>query len=121
MKPLDLIQELLDFDPLVQTLGWPVNAEAYCAAVQELRAATDAGAVCEAWNRIAGSLGPRLTAAILSGTEWRVIGQAKGPLDDYDSDDLSQAVWVGGGQKVVGRAQMDGDHLVGVRFTVELR
>jgi hypothetical protein len=42
-------------------------------------------------------------------------------LDEYDSDDLSQAVWVGSSHKVMARATMGGEHLVGVRFTAEAR
>lgn len=115
------IQDLLDTESVVGQLGFPVNAQAYSDAVDALRAATRAAEVCDAWNRIAGAIGPQLTAAILSCDDWRMIGQPTRPLDDYDSDDQSQAVWVSDSQKVMGHAQVDGKHLVAVVFSVEAR
>jgi hypothetical protein len=118
---IELVQELLDTEAVVGRLGFPINATAYALAVQNLRKATNSHAACEAWIRIAGSIGPQLVAAILSSDDWRAIARPSRPLDDYDSDDLSQAVWVDDVSQVVGRAQMDGDHLVAVRFVVESR
>jgi hypothetical protein len=119
MSDLDMVQGLLDLETVTKALGFPVNASSYASAVRALREARDAGSVCDAWNGIAGALGPQLVAAILSSDDWRAIARPTRPLDDYDSDDLSQAVWVGDKAQVVGRAQMDGDHLVAVRFVVE--
>ena len=121
MRKLDLVQELLDCESVTKALGFPVNATSYASAVRALRDARDAEAVLTAWNGIAGSVGPQLVAAILSSDDWRAIARPTRPMDDYDSDDLSQAVWVDDVAQVVGRAQMDGDHLVAVRFVVESR
>jgi hypothetical protein len=116
---IELLQELLDTEAVAERLGFPINASAYAQAVRDLKKATNANEACDAWKGIAGAIGPQLIAAILSSDDWRAIARPTRPLDDYDSDDLSQAVWVGDKAQVVGRAQMDGDHLVAVRFVVE--
>lgn len=118
MNDVELIQLLFDFEPVISALGFPVNAEAFVASVRGIRAAKTADEVAVGWNALAGALGPRLTASLLSGEEWRWIAPPTRPLDDYDSDDLTQAVSVGDDATVIGRAVMDGAHLLGVRFEV---
>jgi hypothetical protein len=117
----ELLQLLFDSEPVMDALGFPVSAEAFVAAVKAIRDATEPEQVTDAWNALAGSLGPKLTASLLSGEEWRWIGRPDRFLDDYDSDDHSQAVWVDDEVMVVGRAHFDGSHLQGVRFSVERR
>jgi hypothetical protein len=115
------LQDLLDTETVMARLGFPVDAAAYSAAIEHLRSARTADEVCKAWNAIAGSIGPTLTAEILSCDDWRLIERPTRPLDDFDSDDNSQAVWVDYKAQVIGRAEMDGDRLVAVRFAVEAR
>jgi hypothetical protein len=117
----ELLQLLFDSEPVMDALGFPVNAEAFITAAMAIRDASEPEQVADAWNALVGSLGPKLTASLLSGEEWRWIGRPDRPLDDYDSDDHSQAVWMNDEVTVVGRAQFDGSHLQGVRFSVERR
>ena len=121
---LSILQELLDSEPAVQALGFTVNAKAAAVAIRTLRKlapGNDAEGICKAWNELAGALGGRFTAAILSGAEWRSYCPIARPLDDYDSDDRSQVVWIGTAQRVIGRALFDGDTFLGVKFVVEAR
>jgi hypothetical protein len=121
---LELLQLLFDTEPAANALGFPVNAAAFVKAVRAIRERAVSGEpekIAAAWNELAGALGPKLTAALLSGEEWRWICPPTLPLDEYDSDDLSQAVWVGSGHKVIARATMDGEHLIGLRFAAEAR
>ena len=118
MNDVGLIQLLFDSEPVISALGFPVNAEAFAAPVRGIRAAKTADEVAAAWNALAGALGPKLTASLLSGEEWRWIAPPTRPLDDYDSDDLCQTIWLGPDATVIGRAEMDGSHLLGVRFAV---
>ena len=118
IKPL---QDLLDTETVMARLGFPVDAQAFSAAIEDLRSAGTADEVRDAWNAIAGSIGPTLMAEILSCDDWRMFARPTRPLDDYDSDDHSQAVWIDDTAKVMGRAEMDGDRLVAVRFFVEPR
>jgi hypothetical protein len=118
---LHLVQLLFDSEPVVGSLGFPVNAQAFVAAVKAIRTNNRPESLADAWNALAGALGPKLTASMLSGEEWRWIAPPSRPLDDYDADDHSQAVWVDDEAMVMGRAFFDGSHLTGVRFTVERR
>jgi hypothetical protein len=121
---LTILQEILDSEPAVQGLGFALNAKAAAEAVRALRRlapGNDAEGICKAWNELAGALGGRFTAAILSGAEWRSFCPISRPLDDYDSDDRSQVVWIGSGHRVVGRAVMDGEQFIGLKFTAEPR
>ena len=121
---LSILQELLDSEPAVQALGFTVNAATAADAIRTLRKlapGNDAEGICKAWNELAGALGGRFTAAILSGAEWRSYCPIARPLDDYDSDDRSQVVWIGSAQRVIGRALFDGDTFLGVKFVVEAR
>ena len=121
---LSILQELLDSEPAVQALGFTVHAKAAAVAIRTLRKlapGNDAEGICKAWNELAGALGGRFTAAILSGAEWRSYCPIARPLDDYDSDDRSQVVWIGSAQRVIGRALFDGDTFLGVKFVVEAR
>lgn len=121
MSDLDLVQLLFDSEPVTSALGFPVNAAAFAKAVTAVRKAADQGSperIAAGWNALAGSLGPALMASLLSGEEWRWICRPTRPLDDFDCDDHSQAVWVGDESVVIGRAQFDGTHLLGVRFDV---
>lgn len=123
MDDFEILQELFDSEPAVAALGAPINLKAAAAAISDLRRLArgdDGSAVAEAWNRLCGALGGRLTAALLSGPEWQSFCPISQPLDDYDSDDRSQVVWLGS-QKVVGRAEFDGDTFLGVRFTAVRR
>lgn len=124
MQDIDIIQELLDSEPVVTALGSPINATEAVAAIRSLReiaAGDDGSAVAAAWNRLSGALGGSLTAALLSGPEWRSFCPISRPLDDYDSDDLSQAVWLSDTQQVVGRVVMAGSTVTAVKFAVEAR
>ena len=121
---LSILQELLDSEPAVQALGFTVNAANAADAIRTLRKlapGNDAEGICMAWNELAGALGGRFTAAILSGAEWRSFCPISRPLDDYDSDDRSQVLWIGTAQRVIGRALFDGETLIGVKFVVEAR
>ena len=121
---LSILQELLDSEPAVQALGFTVNAANAADAIRTLRKlapGNDAEGICKAWNELAGALGGRFTAAILSGAEWRSFCPISRPLDDYDSDDRSQVLWIGTAQRVIGRALFDGETLIGVKFVVEAR
>ena len=121
---LSILQELLDSEPAVQALGFTVNAANAADAIRTLRKlapGNDAEGICMAWNELAGALGGRFTAAILSGAEWRSYCPIARPLDDYDSDDRSQVVWIGSAHRVTGRALFDGDTFLGVTFTAEPR
>jgi hypothetical protein len=118
---VQLVQLLFDSEPVVRALGFPVDAQAFVAAVKTIRSQGKPELLADAWNALAGSLGPKLMASMLSGEEWRWISPPTRPLDDYDADDHSQAVWVGDELMVIGRAQFDGPNLTGVRFTVERR
>ena len=123
MDDLKIMQELFDSEPAVAALGAPIDLKAAAQAIRDLRrlaGGEDAMAVVGAWNRLCGALGGRLTAALLSGPEWQSFCPISRPLDDYDSDDRSQVVWIGS-QKVIGRAEFDGDTFLGVRFTAEPR
>jgi len=119
---IDILQEILDSEPAVQALGFPINAKAAAEAVRRLRKlapGNNAEGICKAWNDLAGALGGRLTAAILSGAEWRSFCPTSRPLDDYDSDDRSQVVWIGSAHRVIGKALFQGDVFLGVKFDVE--
>ena len=121
---LSILQELLDSEPAVQALGFTVNAANAADAIRTLRKlapGNDAEGICMAWNELAGALGGRFTAAILSGAEWRSYCPIARPLDDYDSDDRSQVVWIGSAQRVIGKALFQGDVFLGVKFTTEAR
>ena len=121
---LSILQELLDSEPAVQALGFTVNAANAADAIRTLRKlapGNDAEGICKAWNELAGALGGRFTAAILSGAEWRSYCPIARPLDDYDSDDRSQVVWIGSAQRVIGKALFQGDVFLGVKFTTEAR
>lgn len=121
---VDLLQMLLDSEPVAGALGFPINAKAFATAVRAIREAAAQGKpepLAAAWNALAGAIGPKLTASLLSGEEWQWICRPTKPLDEYDSTDLSQAVWISESSQVVGRALFDGDHLLGVRFEVESR
>ena len=121
---LSILQELLDSEPAVQALGFTVNAANAADAIRTLRKlapGNDAEGICKAWNELAGALGGRFTAAILSGAEWRSYCPIARPLDDYDSDDRSQVVWIGSAQRVIGKALFQGDVFLGVKFTAEAR
>ena len=122
MSDIDIIQELLDCEPVVKALGSPINARASVEAISDLSrlaGGSDGEAVAAAWNRLSGALGGPLTAALLSGAEWRSFCPISRPLDDYDSDDLSQVVWLGDGQRVIGRAIVKDNLVQGVKFTAE--
>ena len=122
MSDFDIIQELLDSEPVVKALGSPINASASVEAISDLRrhaGGLDGSAVAAAWNRLSGALGGPLTAALLSGAEWKSFCPISRPLDDYDSDDLSQVVWLGDGQKVIGRAVVKDNLVLGVKFSLE--
>lgn len=121
---LQAIQDLLDAEVVVDALGFPVNVKAMAAAVSDLKRlapSQDAAAVARAWEQLAGAIGPKLTAALLSSADWPRFCPLRGPLDDYDSGDLTQVVWLGDTQKVVGTAVMDGGRFIGVRFDCERR
>jgi hypothetical protein len=121
---LDVLQEIFDSEPAVSALGAPVGLRAAARAILDLRqlaGGEDGSAVAEAWNRLCGALGGRLTAALLSGPEWQSICPISGPLDEHDSGDRSQVVWLSGGEKVTGYAEFDGDTFLGVRFVTEPR
>ena len=121
---LSILQELLDSEPAVQALGFTVNAANAADAIRTLRKlapGNDAEGICKAWNELAGALGGRFTAAILSGAEWRSYCPIARPLDDYDSDDRSQVVWIGSAHRVIGKALFQGDVFLGVKFTTEAR
>ena len=123
-EDIDILQEILDSEPAVQALGFPVNAKAAAEAVRKLRKlapGNEADDICRAWNALSGALGGRLTAAILSGSEWRSFCPISRPLDDYDSDDRSQVVWIGSAHRVTGKAIFEGETFVGVKFTAEAR
>jgi hypothetical protein len=122
LSDIDIIQELLDCEPVVKALGSPINARAAVEAVRDLRrlaGGSDGQAVAEAWNRLSGALGGPLTAALLSGPEWRSFCPITRPLDDYDGDDTSQVVWLGEGHRVIGRAVVKDNLVQGVKFTLE--
>ena len=124
MQDIDIIQELLDSEPVVTALGSPINATAAVTAIRRLRelaGGNDGPAVAEAWNRLSGALGGPLAAALLSGAEWRSFCPISRPLDDYDSDETSQVVWLSDTQKVVGRAAVTDGVVRGVKFTAEPR
>lgn len=121
---LDILQLLLDSEPVMAALGFPINAQGFATSVRAVREASAIASpdqVAAAWNALAGAIGPNLTASLLSGEEWKWVCRPTKPLDDYDSTDLSQTVWVGDSSQVVGRALFDGNHLLGVRFEVEAR
>ena len=121
---LSILQELLDSEPAVQALGFTVNAKAAAVAIRTLRKlapGNDAEGICKAWNELSGALGGRFTAALLSGAEWRSFCPISRPLDDYDSDDRSQVVWIGSAHRVIGKALFQGDVFLGVKFTTEAR
>jgi hypothetical protein len=121
---IDIVQEILDSEPAVQALGFPINAKAAAEAVRTLRklaSGNDAGGICKAWNDLSGALGGRFTAAILSGAEWRSFCPISRPLDDYDADDRSQVVWIGSAHRVIGKALFQGDTFLGVKFEAEGR
>ena len=123
MSDLEILQELFDSEPAVSALGAPINLKAAADTIRDLRrlaGGDDGSAVAAAWNRLCGALGGRLTAAFLSGPEWHSFCPIPRPLDDYSSDDRSQVVWLGS-QKVIGRAEFDGQNFLGVRFSVEPR
>jgi hypothetical protein len=123
MNDLEILQELFDSEPAVSAVGAPINLKAAADAIRDLRrlaGGDDGSAVAAAWNRFCGAVGGRLTAAMLSGPEWKGFCPISRPLDEYDSDDRSQVVWIGS-QKVIGRAEFDGDTFLGVRFTAEPR
>ena len=121
---IDIVQEILDSEPAVQALGFPINAKAAAEAVRTLRKlapGNDAEGICQAWNELSGALGGRFTAAILSGPDWRSFCPISRPLDDYDSDDRSQVVWIGSVRRVIGKALFQGDVFLGVKFSAEAR
>jgi hypothetical protein len=121
---LTIIQEILDSEPAVQALGFPLNAKAATEAVRTLRRlapGNDAEGICMAWNSLTGALGPRLTASLLSGAEWRSFCPLSRPLDDYDSTDHAQVVWIGSAHRVVGHAVLDGEQFIGLKFLAEPR
>ena len=121
---LTIIQEILDSEPAVQALGFPLNAKAATEAVRTLRRlapGNDAEGICMAWNSLTGALGPRLTASLLSGAEWRSFCPLSRPLDDYDSTDHAQVVWIGSAHRVVGHAVLDGEQFIGLKFIAEPR
>lgn len=123
-EDIDIVQEILDSEPAVQALGFPVNAKAAADAIRTLRRlapGNEADGICKAWNDLSGALGGRFTAAILSGAEWRSFCPISRPLDDYDSDDRSQVVWIGSAHRVIGKALFQGDVFLGVKFTAEAR
>lgn len=124
MNDSDIIQEILDTEPAVKALGSPINVRAAVEAVRSLRelaGGSDGPAVAEAWNRLSGALGGPLAAVLLSGPEWRSFCPINRPLDDYDSDDLSQVVWLSEKHKVVGRAMVKDELVLGVKFSTEPR
>lgn len=121
---LSILQELLDSEPVVLALGFPINAGAAAEAIRTLRRLApgeDAEGIASAWNALCGAVGARLMAALLSGPEWHSLCPITRPLDDYDAGDHHQVVWLGDKHCVVGRAVFDGDTLLGVRFSVEPR
>jgi hypothetical protein len=121
---LEILQELFDSEPAMKALGAPIGLRAAASAIRDLRSLAsgeDGPAVAAAWNRLYGALGPRLTAALLSGPEWHSFCPISRPLDDYDNEDHSQVVWIGSAQRVVGRAVMDGEQFIGLKFTAEPR
>lgn len=123
-EDIDIVQEILDTESAVQALGFPVNAKAAAEAIRTLRnlaPGNDADGICSAWNELAGALGGRFAAAILSGSEWRTFCPISRPLDDYDSDDRSQVVWIGSARRVIGKALFQGDVFLGVKFFAEAR
>jgi hypothetical protein len=121
---LTILQEILDTESAVQALGFPVNVKAAAEAVRTLRKlapGNDADGICKAWISLSGALGPRLTAALLSGPDWHSFCPLSRPLDDYDSTDHTQVVWIGTAHRVVGRAVFDGKTFLGLKFTAEPR
>ncbi len=121
---LEILQELFDSEPAMKALGSPIGLRAAASAIRDLRSLAsgeDGPAVAEAWNRLCGALGGRLTAALLSGSEWQSLCPISRPLDDYDNEDHSQVVWIGSAQRVIGRALFDGETLIGVKFAAEPR
>ena len=121
---LEILQELFDTEPAVKALGAPIGLRAAASAIRDLRSLArgeDGPAVAEAWNRLCGAVGGRLTAALLSGPELQSFCPTTRPLDDYDSDDHSQVVWLSDTTRVVGRALFDGEGFLGVRFACEPR
>ena len=121
---LEILQELFDSEPAMKALGAPIGLRAAASAIRDLRSLAsgeDGPAVAAAWDRLCGALGGRLTAALLSGSEWQSLCPISRPLDDYDNEDHSQVVWIGSGQRVIGRALFDGDTFMGVTFVVEAR
>ena len=121
---LEILQELFDSEPAMKALGAPIGLRAAASAIRDLRSLAsgeDGPAVAAAWDRLCGALGGRLTAALLSGPEWRSFCPIARPLDYYDNEDHSQVVWIGSAQRVIGRATFDGDTFLGVKFVVEAR
>jgi len=122
LSDFDIIQELLDSEPVVKALGSPINARAAVEAISDLRrlaGGSNGQAVAAAWNRLSGALGGPLTAALLSGPEWKSYCPISRPLDDYDSDDTSQVVWLGEDKRVIGRAVVKDSVVLGVKFSAE--
>ena len=121
---IDILQELFDSEPAVKALGAPIGLRAAVGAIRDLRnlaQGRDGQEVADAWNQLCGALGSRLTASLLSGPEWRRLCPISRPMDDYDSCDRSQVVWLSDTTKVVGNAHFDGDTFLGVRFSCEPR
>ena len=121
---LTIFQEILDSEPAVKALGFPVNAKAAAEAIRTLRRlapGNDAEGICRAWNSLSGALGPRLTASLLSGVDWRSYCPISRPLDDYDVSDHAQVVWIGSAHHVVGLAVLEGEQFIGLKFTAEPR
>lgn len=119
IDPLQTIQDLLDADVVVEVLGFPISVKSLGEAASDLKQlapSQDAAGVAAAWERFAGAIGPKLTAALLSSPDWQRFCPMRAPLDDYDAGDHTQVVWLGDAQKVVAAAVMDGDRLIGVRF-----
>jgi hypothetical protein len=113
------IQDLLDAEVVVDALGFPSNVKALGEAAGDLKrlaSLQDGAGIPAAWDRFAAAIGPKPTAALFSSADWPRFCPLRGTLDDYDTADLTQVVWLGDTQKVVATAVMDGDRLVGVRF-----
>ncbi len=114
----DIIQWLLDSEPVGTSLGWPINLEGLVQAVRRIVASSrskpgNPREVAAAWKGLCVAIGPALTEAIVESEDWWCLT----PPPELTVP-FGVAVWASGDRRVVGRRVVRDGRFVDYEFVV---
>jgi len=114
----EIIQWLLDSEPVGTSLGWPINLEGLVQAVRRIVTGSrskpgNPREVAAAWKSLCVAIGPALTEAIVESGDWWCLT----PPPELTVP-FGVAVWECGDRRVVGRRVVSNKQFVDYEFVV---